>query len=58
MYVKDGIPSAKYSIWNNILVTFGPLGPMMMLLHVFGINVCGVNGTAIHSLLRERVGLN
>jgi hypothetical protein len=56
MCVKDGIPSAKYmeQYFSNIRA----LRYNDDALHAFGMNVCGVNGTAIHSLPRERVGLN
>ena len=57
MCVKDGIiPSAKYmeQYFSNIWA----LRSNDDAVHVFGMNVCGVNGTVIQSLPRERDSLN
>jgi transketolase N-terminal domain/subunit len=43
---------------EQYFINIRALGSNDDALHAFGMNVCEVNGTTIHSLLRERVGLN
>jgi hypothetical protein len=56
MCVKDGIPSAKYK--EQYFSISRALRSNGDAVHAFVLNLCGVNGATIHSLLRERVGLN